>query len=113
MQPQILARLGQNLAELDVQLGPATHAARLETEGGWYAILSLRHATEVKTWNDDDWAAHLARAEGVLVHPGHFYEFASEKHLVLSLLPRPDVFSEGIQRLAARLSGGENPLRCS
>jgi len=39
------------------------------------------------------------------VYPGHFYEFSSENHLVLSLLPPPDVFNEGVRRMAARLNG--------
>jgi alanine-synthesizing transaminase len=106
IQPQILTRLRQNLAALDSQLSPARQAARLKTEGGWYAVLGLPYTHEGKARNDDDWALHLAREDGVLVHPGHFYEFTSENHLVLSLLPAPDVFSEGIRRLAARLGGG-------
>jgi hypothetical protein len=36
---------------------------------------------------------------GVIVHPGHFYDFAGEGHLVLSLIAEPDVFREGIARL--------------
>jgi alanine-synthesizing transaminase len=106
IQPQILARLRQNLAALDSQLSPARQAVRLKTEGGWYAVLELPRTREGKVRSDDDWALELAREDGVLVHPGHFYEFTSENHLVLSLLPAPDVFSEGIRRLAARLAGG-------
>jgi hypothetical protein len=40
----------------------------------------------------------------VLVHPGHFYDFASEGYLVTSLLPPPTVFQPGMQSLLARIS---------
>lgn len=108
IQPQILARLRENLAALDGQLGSAKRAVRLKTEGGWYAVLELPHTHEGRARNDDDWALELVREDGMLVHPGHFYEFSSENHLVLSLLPPPDAFNEGVRRLAARLgSSGE------
>jgi hypothetical protein len=35
----------------------------------------------------------------VSVHPGHFYDFPSEGHLVLSLIPEPATFHEGVSRL--------------
>ena len=46
----------------------------------------------------------LLREDGVLVHPGHFYEFPSEGHLVVSLLPAPEIFEGGMQKIVARLS---------
>lgn len=105
IQPQILARLRQNLAALDGELAAGNRASRLRIEGGWYAVLELAHTGERKALNDDDWALELGRNDGLLVHPGHFYEFPSENHLVLSLLPLPNVFSEGVRRLIARLRG--------
>lgn len=105
IQPQILSRLRQNLTALDGQLGSAKRKVRPRTEGGWYAVLELLNAPEGSARNDDDWALELVREDGVLVYPGHFYEFSSENHLVLSLLPPPDVFNEGVRRMAARLNG--------
>jgi aspartate/methionine/tyrosine aminotransferase len=46
----------------------------------------------------------LARKDGVLVHPGHFFDFSSEGHLVISLLPKPEVFEEGIARVLTRVA---------
>jgi len=40
--------------------------------------------------------------DGVLVHPGYFFDLRGGTFLVLSLLPRPDVFAEGARRLFAR-----------
>jgi alanine-synthesizing transaminase len=46
----------------------------------------------------------LLSEDGVLVHPGHFYDFGAEGYLVISLLPPPEVFQEGMRRLLARLA---------
>lgn len=70
----------------------------LPPEGGWYAVLRIPglHA-------DVDWAAGLVEEAGVHVHPGSFYGFPSEEHVVISLLPQPSVFQQGLERLSARL----------
>jgi hypothetical protein len=46
----------------------------------------------------------LASKDGVLVHPGHFFDFSSEGHLVISLLTNPEVFAEGIARILTRVA---------
>ena len=103
IQPQICAQLRENLAELDRLLDSEPGVVRLETEGGWYAILELSPARDGgEGSSSEDWAVRLVREEGVLVHPGHFYDLAGDRHLVLSLLPPTDVFSEGVGKLLAR-----------
>jgi len=97
VQPQILGRVRQNLRWLDEQLSRGGAISRLETEGGWYVILRVPAVR-----SDEDWAMELLRDDGVLVHPGHFYEFPSESHLVLSLLPSTEVFEEGMLKIVAR-----------
>jgi len=39
----------------------------------------------------------------VLVHPGYFFDFETDGFLVLSLLPEPGLFVEGLHRLAVYL----------
>jgi len=56
------------------------------------------------TRSDEDWAIELLAEEGVLVHPGHFFDFASEGYLVISLLPAADIFREGVSRIVERAS---------
>ena len=41
---------------------------------------------------------------GVYVHPGYFFDFAHESFLVVSLLPEPAAFREGLSRVLARFS---------
>jgi len=98
LQPQILKRLRQNLEWLDGQLVPDPLIRRLKVAGGWYVILKL---PAIRT--DEDWALELLRQDGVLVHPGHFFDFHSDQHLVVSLLTKPEAFQEGIGRMVLRV----------
>ncbi len=100
LQPQILERVLSNRRWLDEQLTPDCPVDRLKAEGGWYVILKVP-----STRADEDWAVELLSRDSVFVHPGHFYDFSSEGHLVISLLPPPEVFQEGIRRLLARIAG--------
>ncbi len=94
VQPILLDRLRANLAELDGQLSRHPSCRRLTVEGGWYAVLRVPvHGT------DEDLAIDVLRKMGVIVHPGHFYDFPGEGHLVLSLIADPVTFREGVARL--------------
>ncbi len=99
IQTQILGRVRSNLQLLDRQLADHQVVSRLEFEGGWYAILRL---PAIQT--DEDWAVELARQDGVLAHPGHFFDFSSEGHLVISLLTEGEAFEEGLGRILARVA---------
>jgi aspartate/methionine/tyrosine aminotransferase len=105
IQPQIITRLRQNIAEIDRQLSEASRVTRLEIEGGWYVILRIPDPLPVQksvgacAASDDDFTAQLAREEGVLIHPGHFYEFPSQGYLVLSLITPTQVFADGLRKL--------------
>ena len=99
IQPQILARLRANLQFLDEKLAQGSPVSRLEVEGGWYAVLKLP-----ATRTDEEWALELVREDGVLVHPGHFFDFHSEGFVVLSLLPPPDIFQQGVAAILARVA---------
>jgi len=94
IQPQLVARVRSNLAELDRLLVRQKACTRLEVEGGWYALLRVP-----ATRSDEDLAIELLRKSSVLVHPGHFYDFASDGYLVLSLITHEADFREGISRL--------------
>ncbi len=94
IQPVLLDRLRVNLAELDRQLAARPSCARLQVEGGWYVVLRVPvHGS------DEDLAIRLLREASVSAHPGHFYDFPNEGHLVLSLITEPADFREGVARL--------------
>jgi aspartate/methionine/tyrosine aminotransferase len=94
IQPILLDRLRANLAELDRQLAGHPSCARLLVEGGWYVVLRVP-----VLGTDEDLAVRLLRTASVSVHPGHFYDFPNEGHLVLSLITEPSAFREGVARL--------------
>jgi alanine-synthesizing transaminase len=94
IQKQLLGRVFANLAELDRQLAAQKTCERLKLEGGWYAVLRVP-----VTRSDEDLAIMLLQEKSVLVHPGHFYDCASDGYLVLSLITSEDPFREGIARL--------------
>jgi aspartate/methionine/tyrosine aminotransferase len=93
-QRQLLARVGRNLAELDRQLAVREVCSRLEVEGGWYAVVRVP-----ATRSDEELAIDLLTREGVYVHPGHFFDFATAGYLVLSLIAREEEFAEGGRRV--------------
>jgi len=99
LRPQIMERVKSNLQALDARLRASQPVSRLVVDGGWYAVLRL---PSIQT--DEEWAIALARQDGVLVHPGHFFDFGSEGHLVISLLTKTEVFEEGIARIIARVA---------
>jgi DNA-binding transcriptional MocR family regulator len=39
----------------------------------------------------------------VVVHPGHFYDFEGDAHLVVSLIVEPARLEQGAERMAAAL----------
>jgi alanine-synthesizing transaminase len=94
IQPILLDRLRTNLGEFDRQLIQYPACVRLQVDAGWYAVLRVP-AVE----SDEDLAIRLLRQAQVSAHPGHFYDFATDGHLVLSLITEPHVFREGMARL--------------
>jgi hypothetical protein len=94
----ILARLRDNLAALDRALAAHPHLSRPRVEGGWSALLR-RPAVDAA----EACALRLLRQAEVLVHPGHYFDLPGDGYLVLSLLPPPEVFREGIERMVAAL----------
>ena len=94
VQSQILGRVRENLTELDRHFASQKTCSRLAVEGGWYAILRVP-----VTQSDEEFTVALLRNKGVLVHPGHFYDFPQDGFLVLSLIAPPSDFGEGLERV--------------
>ena len=93
VQEQLLNRVLANLKELDRQLVAQKACQRLTAEGGWYAVLRIP-----VTQTDEEFAVDLLRRKSVLVHPGHFYDFATDGYLVLSLITMETEFAEGLHQ---------------
>jgi aspartate/methionine/tyrosine aminotransferase len=94
VQPLLLDRVRVNIEELDRQLGKQKVCTRLDVEGGWYAVMRVP-----VTQTDEELAITLLKNQSVLVHPGHFYDFSADGHLVVSLITPASRFREGIGRV--------------
>ena len=104
MQEQIRRRAAANLAFLDEALcSKASPLTRLECEGGWYAVLRVP-----SSGSDEALAAQLLERYSVLVHPGHFFNFAQDGFFVVSLITPQREFHEGLQRMR-RFFGDAHP----
>ena len=98
LQAPIRARVAGNLAALRHALPADGPATLLEPEGGWSAILRVP-----ATSSEEERTLRLLDEKDVLVHPGYFFDFPGEAYLVLSLLPPPAEFAEGVARVLADL----------
>ena len=96
IQGEILMRLQANLAALDASLASQRMVTRLDVEAGWYAILRVPALAP-----DEDLAIRLVREHGVSVHPGSSFGFADSGWLVLSLLPAPAEFLNGVRTIVS------------
>jgi len=96
IQGAIRARLRQNLAAIERLAG--TPVSALPVAGGWSVVLRLPAIR-----SDEEWAGCLLAADSLALYPGHLFEFDRPTFLVASLLPAPEVFSAGLDRLVARV----------
>jgi len=98
VQEQLKKRTSSNLRELDRQFAEQHLLERLRVEGGWYAVLRVP-----VTRSDEELAIELLEYESVLVHPGHFFNFAGDGYLVVSLIAPVEEFGTGINRIVRHL----------
>jgi aspartate/methionine/tyrosine aminotransferase len=96
---QILCRVRANLACLRGAASRHADVSVLPVEGGWSAVL---HVPAVLP--EEALALTLLNEDHVLVHPGYFFDFPREAFLVVSLIPAPARFEEGIDRVLRRVS---------
>ncbi len=94
IQEQLSTRVQSNLEELDQQLANQHLVSRLQTDGGWYAIVRVPVSR-----SDEDLAIELIAEHDVLIQPGHFYDFPNDGYLVVSLITPVEIFREGLSRL--------------
>jgi len=89
----ILQRCRSNLERL-LATTAGTPLSVLPPRAGWSAVLRFPRVVGEETL-----ALRLLTKRGVAVHPGYFFDFAGEGYLVVSLLPEPAAFAEGVRRI--------------
>ncbi len=96
-QKPIQDRLRINLACLRELAHQNPGIQPLWPQGGWCIPLRFENSRD-----DEALALHLLQSQGVLTHPGYFFDFG-EDVLVVSLLPEPETFLEGMRRIVEAL----------
>ena len=94
---QIRARVAANYRHLVGRNAAAPACRVLRSEGGWYAVLQV---PTLRT--EEELVLDLLVSDGVLAHPGYFFDFPRESYLVVSLLVPEAEFSEGVERVLSR-----------
>jgi alanine-synthesizing transaminase len=98
LQSQIRKRVLENRAALQLQLANQSGCELLHADGGWCAVLRVPFGR-----SDEEMAVQLLQQHQTLVHPGHFYDFPGQNHLVLSLITPEQDFHAGVQNLLRML----------
>ena len=90
---QIHDRVRGNLATLRQTAKQFSACDVLKVEGGWSAVIRVP-----ATRSEEQLILALLDSEGILVHPGYFFDFPHEAFIVVSLLVAPDIFGDAIAR---------------
>jgi aspartate/methionine/tyrosine aminotransferase len=90
-------RIRGNYVQLLQAAEPHPSIEVLTADAGWSAVLRIP-----SRGTEEQFMLDLLEHDGVVVHPGFFFDFPREAYLIVSLLPDPGEFREGIARLLER-----------
>jgi hypothetical protein len=93
-------RVRRNLQSLQSACAATPSITTLRVEGGWSAVLQVP-----ATRQEEELVVTLVTEDGVLVHPGYFFDMAREAFLIVSLIVEPALFDRGISLVLARAAG--------
>jgi aspartate/methionine/tyrosine aminotransferase len=99
LRDQIVDRVRGNYSRLRRMVASLPALELLAADGGWSAVLRVPARK-----SEEEVVLELLERDNVVVHPGFFFDFPREAFLVLSLLPPPPIFDDGISRIARRLA---------
>jgi alanine-synthesizing transaminase len=94
---QVTERVRSNYAHLRQAAVGHPSVDVLNAEGGWSAVLRIP-----SRGTEEQFVLDLLERDGIVVHPGFFFDFPREAYLIVSLLPHPDEFRDGIRRVLER-----------
>jgi len=97
---QIVARVQGNDCALRSAASGHPAVDVLPGDAGWAAVVRVP-----STRSEEDLVVELIEEDRILVHPGFFFDFPHEAFVVLSLLPEPAVFADGVRRMLERVDG--------
>jgi aspartate/methionine/tyrosine aminotransferase len=77
----IQQRISRNYRALAEQARRSPACRLLRAEGGWYAVVQVP-----SFGTEEDLVLTLFERDGILTHPGYFFDFGGGSHLIVSLL---------------------------
>ncbi len=95
---QIRRRVDRNEAALKATLGGVPGVTVFPRDGGWYSVVELPAGID-----DEAFALRALEEQSVILQPGYMFDMEDAQAAVVSLLPPPEVFAEGISRIAELL----------
>jgi hypothetical protein len=98
-QARIRARLRENESWLRETCAGLGAGRLLPREAGWYALLECWTGED-----EEEWCLARLEEDGLLLHPGYFFDFPRRGCLALSLLVPPAEFRVGAARLLRHLA---------
>ena len=99
MADAIRARVLRNERTLRAAFPAGGPVTVLPVPAGWAACMRVPAVRP-----EEDLVLDLLESHDVLVQPGYFFDFPFEAFLVVSLLPKPEDFREGVARLTRGLT---------
>ena len=94
---QIAARIAANHGGLKALSAAAPACRVLRASGGWYAVVQVPTLR-----SEEELVLDILSRDGVLVHPGYFYDFPRASYLIVSLLTPEGPFATGVGRMLER-----------
>jgi alanine-synthesizing transaminase len=91
MRDRITRRIESNRAYLEAQASGESVCRVLSSDGGWYSVVRIP-----RILSEEEIVLDLLDRFDLVVHPGYFFDFASEGWLVLSLITKPETFERGV-----------------
>jgi aspartate/methionine/tyrosine aminotransferase len=101
---QIQDRVAANYQHLSASVARTPGCRLLQAEGGWYGVVQVPTLC-----SEEDLVVELLLADGILAHPGYFFDFPRESYLIVSLLTAPAAFDDGIRRMLRRFEATPQP----
>jgi alanine-synthesizing transaminase len=95
----ILQRCRENLSLLREVVAELPAVSVPPLGGGWSAMVRVPSVV-----GEEELVLELLHEDRVAVHPGYFFDFQRQVTLVISLLPEPKAFAEGVHRMLQRVA---------
>lgn len=90
----IAHRVQRNYRELEGAAKAYPAVRVIEPEAGWSVVIEVP-----ETVGEEALVRRILEEDHVVVHPGYFFDIQQGAHIVVSLLPEPEIFADAMRRV--------------